>query len=88
MVNIWAHRDGSVGSSQNRRVIVDNVEKQLKWAIKIGEAASISKKNWDEDQEASHHFLAETEHTCTWLEDCDEPLTLKGELGDRERKRA
>ena len=66
--------------SQERRVIMDNVEKQLKWAIKMGEVASISKQNWDEDQEASHHLLTEFEHTCTWLKECDGPLTLKNEL--------
>ncbi len=35
VVNILAQRDGSVGSSpsQERRVIMDNVEKQLKWVI-------------------------------------------------------
>ena len=53
MVNILAWRSGSVGSSpsQKERVIMDDIEKQLKWAIKIDEVAS-SKENWDEDQEA------------------------------------
>ncbi len=64
VVNILAQRDGSVGSSpsQERLVIMDNVEKQLKWVI-----VSLTEEIWDGNQEASHHLLAEFERTCTWL---------------------
>ena len=60
---------------------MDDVEKQLKWAI-----VSTSKENWDEDQEASHHLLAGIQRTCTWSKECDRSLTLKDESMDRERK--
>ena len=88
MVNILAWRSGSVGSnpSQKRRVIMDDAEKQLKCAIKIDEVASISKENWDEDQEASHHLLVK--RICAWLKECDGSLTLKSKPRDRRRKRA
>ena len=82
MVSILAQRGSSVGSSPNHkgRVITCDVENQLKWAIEIDEAISISKENCDEDQKVSHHLLTETEHTC------DEPLTLK-ERVERKRKK-
>ena len=60
---------------------MDDVEKQLKWAI-----VSTSTENLDEDQEAFHHLLARIEHTCTWSKECDRSLTLKDESTDRERK--
>ncbi len=81
------------------RVVVHNVEKQLKWTVisvpresQARELISVLQlsplcQSWKNEWEVRNGMgMAGNERTCTWSKECDRPLTLKVGSKDRERK--